>query len=153
MTVYCRMEQFRGHPYGKLIERLVRDEWWVRGRNNPRDLMRTKMAGGIMPYGYRRVEFPVFNEAELERWHILDVLCMTTLDRNLKKHLHWLMNVLVIQAMDRDAFKPQYLVAHMPLPDDLTYEGFSPSTGFNSLDLNFHLRGVELYSMVMKGGH
>ncbi len=153
MVVYCRMEQFCGHPYEKLIRRLVKDGWWVRGRNNPRDLMRAKMAGERMPYGYARVEFPVFNEAELERWHILDVLVMMTHDRNLRNHLHWLMNVLVVQAMDRELFKPQYLVANQPLPDDLTYEGFSPSTGTTSLEFTFYLRGVELYNMVMKGGH
>ena len=141
MASYAWMDQFKGHPYERLIKRLLRDQWWVKYRNIPYELMRTKLKGERMPYGYETVPFPVFDDAELERWHIFDVLSLMTGDRILRNHCHWSMNVLVVQAMDREAFAGLELAAH-PIPNDLTFEGYRSG---DDTKLVWGLRDIPLY--------
>lgn len=145
------MDQFIGHPYERLIRRIVRDQWWVKCRNTPWQLMTTKLKGDRMPYGYETAPFPVFNEAELERWHVLDVLSQMTGDRLFRNHCWWMMNILVVQAIDRGAWAPDILLVNWKLPDELTLQGFTSQDAGNGLA--WRLRDVPLHRMLMKGGH
>jgi hypothetical protein len=156
MTSISPMDQFIGHPYERLIRRIVRDQWWVKYRNIPWQLMTTKLKGERMPYGYETVAFPVFNEAELERWHVLDVLSQMTGDRLFRNHCWWMMNILVIQAIDRSAWAPDILLVNWKLPDELTLQGFLSQEGGTGVQYNglaWRMRDVPLHKMLMKGGH